>query len=314
MEIYRLQYPDHMTVDSAGPFSMAIGFFDGLHKGHQTVIRAAKDKAEELNMKSAVMTFDPHPSHLFGGGKNKVGYITQFPEKVRVLQSIGIDTLFVVKFDWELASLTPEKFVELFIKGLNVKHVSAGFDFTFGSKGSGTMETMKKLSDGFYDTTTVEKVTDADDKISSTRIRQLLAEGNVEETKRLLGRPFRTSGIVVHGEKRGRLLGFPTANIQVDDETILPVNGVYAVRMIVDGKKYDGVCNVGVKPTFHDPKKAKKSVEVHLIGFEGDLYDKEAAVEWIASIRQEQKFNSVDDLINQIGKDKQTAINLLRVE
>ena len=162
------------------------------------------------------MTFDPHPSHLFGEGKNKVGYITQFPEKVRLLESMGIDTLFIVTFDWALASLSPEQFVNIFIKGLHVMHVTAGFDFTFGSKGAGTMEQMATLADGAFGTTVIDKVTDHDEKISSTRIRQLLAEGNVEETASLLGRPFRTVGIVVHGEKRGRLLGFPTANVLPD--------------------------------------------------------------------------------------------------
>ena len=123
-------------------YSLAIGFFDGLHKGHQTVIEEAKEKAEELGIRSAVMTFNPHPSHLFGDGKNKVGYITHFRRKVRLLRSMGVDTVFVVTFDWELASLSPEQFVDIFIKELGVKHVTAGFDFTFGSKGAGTMEDM----------------------------------------------------------------------------------------------------------------------------------------------------------------------------
>ena len=175
---------------------------------------------------------------------------------------MGIDTLFVVTFDWSLASLTPEQFVDMFMKGLNVKHVTAGFDFTFGSKGAGTMKDMASLAEGFYGTTVVEKVIDEDEKISSTRIRQLLSEGNVEETALLLDRPFRTIGTVVHGEKRGRLLGFPTANILPDTNTILPANGVYAVRFIVEDKIYDGVCSVGVKPTFHSEGAIQAVVEV----------------------------------------------------
>lgn len=311
MEIYHLQYPSHTTIDDKGPFSLAIGFFDGLHKGHQTVIKEAKTKAEQLGIRSAVMTFDPHPSHLFGKGNDKIGYITKYPEKSRLLEEMGIDALFIVTFDWELASLSPERFIEIFIKGLGVKHVTAGFDFTFGSKGAGTMEQMASFSAGVYGTTIIEKVTDSDEKISSTRIRKLLSEGDVEKTASLLGRPFKTIGTVIDGEKRGRLLGFPTANVSIDEETILPANGVYAVLFSVDGKSYNGVCNVGVKPTFHDPGKMRPSVEVHILDFNSDLYGKEVAVNWIARIRAEQKFNSVDELIEQIGKDKETARQLL---
>lgn len=310
MEIYHLQYPSHTTIDDMGPFSLAIGFFDGLHKGHQTVINEAITKAKQLGIRSAVMTFDPHPSHLFGKGKDKIGYITKYPEKSRLLEEMGVDALFIVTFDWELASLSPERFIEIFIKGLGVKHVTAGFDFTFGSKGAGTMEQMAAFSAGDYGTTIIGKVTDADEKISSTRIRKLLSEGDVEKTASLLGRPFRTVGTIIDGEKRGRLLGFPTANVSIDEETILPANGVYAVLFSVDGQSYKGVCNVGVKPTFHDPDIRKPSVEVHVLDYDSDLYGKEVAVDWIARIRAEQKF-SVDELIEQIGKDKETAKRLL---
>ncbi|MDW0115688.1 bifunctional riboflavin kinase/FAD synthetase [Sporosarcina thermotolerans] len=311
MEIYHLQYPQHKTIDDIGPFSLAIGFFDGLHKGHQAVIEEAKKKAEQLGIKSAVMTFDPHPSHLFGDGENKVGYITQYPLKSQYIEEMGIDALFIVKFDQPLSSLSPEQFIEIFIKGLGVKHVTAGFDFTFGSKGAGTMAQMDALSNGDYSTSVIEKVTDSDEKVSSTLIRKLLSEGDVEKTATLLGRSFRTVGTVVDGEKRGRLLGFPTANVLPDDELIIPSNGVYAVKFSLADQIYDGVCNVGVKPTFHDPSVSKTSVEVHLLDFTGDLYGKEVSVDWIARIRDEKKFGSVDELVEQISMDKETAKELL---
>lgn len=311
MEIHTLQYPEK-TESGHGEqqYSLAIGFFDGLHKGHRSVIEEAQRKAKELKILSAVMTFDPHPSHLFGDGTSKVSYITQFPEKVRLLREMGVDTLFVVSFDWALASLSPEQFVDVFIKKLGVKHVTAGFDFTFGSKGAGTMEQMSALANGEYGTTVVEKVTDKVEKISSSRIRQLLKEGNVEEAASLLGRSFRTIGTVVHGEKRGRLLGFPTANVQPVDKPVLPTNGVYAVRFMVDGQTLDGVCNVGVKPTFHEKADAPV-VEVYIPDFEGDLYGKEVAVDWIGHIRPEAKFDSVDALIEQMNKDTQHAKEIL---
>lgn len=311
MEIYHLTYPEKTSIDDKGPFSMALGFFDGLHTGHQTVIGEAVRKAKELGIRSAVMTFDPHPSHLFERGKNKVGYITQYDEKTRLLEEMGVDALFIVKFDWDLASLSPEQFIELFIKGLGVKHVTAGFDFTFGSKGSGTMEQMDSLAGGAYGTTTVEKVKDNDEKISSTRIRKLLAKGDVEKTAALLGRPFRTSGIVVHGEKRGRQLGFPTANISYNEDSIIPSIGVYAVRIEFAGNVYGGVCSVGKKPTFHDSGSMATTVEVHIIDFDDDIYGVEVKVDWITYIRGEVKFSSIDALIQQIGEDKEMARRIL---
>ena len=311
MEIYKLEYPGNIELEKDEKYSLAIGFFDGLHLGHRAVIMDAKKKAKELGIKSAVMTFDPHPSHLFGDGKKKISYITTATEKIRILRSMGIDTLFIVKFDWPLAALKPEEFISIFIKGLGVKHVTAGFDFTFGAKGVGTMEDMARNSDGEYGTTIVEKVTDRNEKVSSTRIRELLTTGNVEETASLLGRQFRTIGKVVDGEKRGRLLGFPTANILPEESSVLPKNGVYAVRISVIGKTFNGVCNIGVKPTFENPLIKKAIVEVHVLDFDGDLYGQEADVDWISYIRDEKKFDSVDALIEQIGKDKIKAIEIL---
>ena len=311
MEIYELKYPDHVTTGKADKYSLAIGFFDGLHKGHQAVIQQAIDKAKELNIRSAVMTFNPHPSHILGGGKNKIGYITPFEEKKSLLSGLGVDTLFIVNFDQQLAALSPEKFVDIFIKELGVHHVTAGFDYTFGSKGAGTMERMAELANGVYGTTVVGKVTDTEDKISSTRIRKLLSNGDVDSAADLLGRRFRTIGVVVDGEKKGRQLGFPTANVLPPEGSILPANGVYAVRFKVEGEIYEGVCNVGVKPTFNNPDIKQAMVEVHVLNFDGDLYGKEVVVEWVEHIRDEKKFESLDALIAQIAKDKETAIGIL---
>ncbi len=311
MDVYELSYPTHITTGKDDHYSLAIGFFDGLHKGHQTVIQEAIQKAKELEVRSAVMTFNPHPSHVLGGGTNKIGYITPFEEKKRLLSEIGVDVLFVVNFDPLLAALSPEEFVAIFIKGLGVAHVTAGFDYTFGSKGAGTMAHMTELSNGFYGTTIIGKVTDTADKISSTRIRKLLSDGDVAAATELLGRNFRTTGTVVHGSKQGRKLGFPTANVLPPEGSILPANGVYAVKFIANGQRYDGVCNIGVKPTFNDPLIKQAVVEVHVIGFEGDLYDQEVSIDWIAHIREEKKFDSLDALIAQIAQDKETTIDIL---
>lgn len=310
MKVYRLRYPDQLQIEPGHDYSLAIGFFDGVHKGHQEVITTAARIADQLEIETAVMTFDPHPSQLFSG-KN-VGYITPLNEKLRLLEDLQVDALFIVSFDWDLASLSPQKFIDIFIKGLGVKHVTAGFDFTFGMKGSGTMRDMQALSDGMYGTTVIEKVTfDEDEKVSSTKVRKLLADGSVEEAAGLLGRPFRTFGEVIHGEKRGRQLGFPTANIHTQEEVIVPANGVYAVRCLIDGEWHAGVCNMGVKPTFHDPEHRLPTAEVHLLDANMDLYGKHVAIDWLYRIRSERKFDSLDALKVQIGKDKQTAMDLL---
>ncbi|GKV67844.1 riboflavin biosynthesis protein [Sporosarcina sp. NCCP-2716] len=311
MEVIKLDAAQSITPIENKEFSLAVGFFDGLHKGHQAVIREAVREAEERQLLPAVMTFDPHPSHLFSKEDRKIGYITPLSEKERLLSDMGIDTLFIVTFDKALADLSPARFVEDVLKKLNVRHVTAGFDFTFGSKGRGTMEDMRQLGEGVFTAATVGKVAMDDEKISSTRIRGLLAEGKVSETAELLGRPFRSVGTVTDGDKRGRLLGFPTANIIPEDDLIVPKNGVYAVRFTVGGTVYDGVCNIGVKPTFDKPEEAKKTIEVNVFDFDGDLYGKEAAVDWIAFIRPEQKFGSIDDLKSQIGTDKETARAIL---
>lgn len=311
MDIFKLRYPSNFPVQSEHQYSLAIGFFDGLHKGHFEVINQAKKTAEEKGLRLAVMTFDPHPSHLFGDGENKVGYITAFEEKSRLLALMGVDTLFVVKFDYPLASLTPAEFVEHFIKKMGIKHITAGFDFTFGRKGAGTMDDMTTLADGEYETTVVGKVSDSADKISSTRIRELLSNGQVKDAALLLGRKFRTTGTVVHGEKKGRELGFPTANVYPAEGSLLPANGVYAVRFLVEDQTYNGVCNVGLKPTFNNPEIKAALVEVHVLDFDGDLYDEKVAVDWIAHIRDEKKFASLEELGTQIGKDKERAYEIL---
>ena len=311
MKVIQLQAAQGIDTIDGKEFALAIGFFDGLHKGHQTVIQKAIEIADEMNVCPAVMTFNPHPSHLFAKGHSKIGYITPLEEKQRILSQMGIDTLFIAKFDHDLASLTPKEFVDSVLNKLAIRHVVAGYDFTFGTKGQGTMDQMKTLSEGKFGTTTIEKIAHDNEKVSSTRIRELLSEGRVSETAELLGRPFRSIGTVVDGDKRGRLLGFSTANIIPGNELIVPENGVYAVRFTVDGTTYDGVCNIGVKPTFDRPDEARKTIEVHVFGFDGDLYGKHATVDWIDYIRSEKKFDSIDMLKSSITRDKETAKKIL---
>jgi riboflavin kinase / FMN adenylyltransferase len=308
MRIIYLNYPNHMKAEEdLGPLSLALGFFDGVHKGHQRVIGEAISRAHEQNIKSAVMTFDPHPSLVLGGRKEEVFYITPLQQKMEILQALGVDVCFIVRFTSEFARLTPEQFIQYFIKELNVVHVTAGFDFSFGNFGKGNMQTMAECSEGAYSVTTIPKQEDGHEKISSTRIRVLLREGDVEQVCRLLGRPFQIVGTVVNGDKRGRTIGFPTANVEPELGTFVPGRGVYAVRIQVQETLYEGVCNIGYKPTFNNPDVKKLSIEVNIFDFNKDIYGEKVTVEWHQRIRDEQKFSGIEELKAQIQRDKETA-------
>lgn len=309
MNVIHLKYPHQLAQEiEKEAYSLAIGFFDGVHKGHQAVIEVAKQKAEQLNIKSAVMTFDPHPSIVLGRRNEKVFYITPLSQKIDTLKNLNIDTVFVVNFTSDFAKLTPEEFIQYFIVNLNVQHVTAGFDFSFGAYGKGNMELMEQLSNGRYGVTIIEKQQDVVEKISSTRIRKALQDGEMEQARNLLGRAFEVPGIVVHGDKRGRTMGFPTANVQAMEGCYIPATGVYAVKILVQNKWYDGVCNVGYKPTFNNPDEKQLSIEVHILNFNKNIYGEEVVVGWYKRIRSERKFNGIDALIEQIELDKQQAI------
>jgi len=313
MKTIHLSYPHHLSDSTiSGPYSLAIGFFDGVHLGHKEVIGKAKEIAKAEGLKLAVMTFDPHPSIVLGQRNEKVFYITPLDQKLELLESMGVETTFIVRFTSDFAQLTPETFVDTFIRQLNVIHVTAGFDFTFGAFGKGDMEVMKDLANGDFQVSVVKKKSDSHEKISSTRIRQALKAGDMERVHELLGRPFQIPGVVVHGDKRGRQIGFPTANIQAKEGSYIPATGVYSVRMLVQEEWVDGVCNVGYKPTFKNPDEKKLTIEVHLFNFDKNIYGEEVFVDWYHHIRDERKFDGIESLKAQIDKDKQTSISFLQ--
>nr|WP_112182704.1 MULTISPECIES: bifunctional riboflavin kinase/FAD synthetase [Paraliobacillus] len=290
----------------------AIGFFDGIHKGHQNVIETAKEIAKRENRKSAVITFSPHPSVVLKKQKKPIHYLTPFTEKKAILEDMGIDVLYIITFNKVLSQLSASEFVSDFIVGLHIKHLVAGFDFTYGYMGKGTITTLKEDAKGKFAVTTIDKLEDEGEKVSSTWIRQLLIDGEVKKINDLLNRPYQTSGIVVQGEKRGRTIGFPTANIAVEADYALPKVGVYAIRASISNQeKVTGMANVGYKPTFHEDNQIDHpTIEVHLFDFEQDIYGKSVRIEWIDFIRDEVKFNGVDQLIDQLKKDEQQIRHL----
>jgi riboflavin kinase / FMN adenylyltransferase len=305
VEVIKLQHPHQIT--NMPELVCALGYFDGVHLGHQKVILEAQQEALRLGIKSAVMTFDPHPSVVLGMSVKHVEYISPLNDKICLLEDLGIDYVIVVNFSTDFAQLLPQEFIDQYIIGLNIKHIVAGFDFTYGKMGKGTMETLPFHSRNQFTHSVIPKLTNEGKKISSTLIRSLILDARVEELFQLLGRFYQTSGIVIHGDKRGRTIGFPTANIKLVSDYLLPPLGVYAVKFQIDNLWYNGVCNIGYKPTFNKEKSLKPSIEVHIFDYNQEIYGLPVTIEWHKFIRKEQKFNGIDKLVEQIQRDKEVA-------
>ncbi|WP_155611012.1 MULTISPECIES: bifunctional riboflavin kinase/FAD synthetase [Paenibacillus] len=311
VEIMNLTYPltKEIIDDNARPQVLAIGQFDGLHLGHASVIESAVRMAASLNLPAAVMTFHPHPKEVMKKGDYD-GYLTPPREKERILESLGVDYVYIVEFNDAFSRVSPQNFVAGVLVPLQIHTAVVGFDFRYGYRGEGDAGMLRELSDNTLEVHTVPPFLIEGEKVSSSGIRRALAEGKVQLAARWLGRRYSIHGTVMHGEKRGRQIGFPTANLKPDEHFVLPAKGVYAVRVSYEGQRLEGVMNVGVKPTFHNDKSAP-SLEIHLFDFTGDLYGKSLSVELVEFIREERRFGSIDELVAQIGKDADTAKNML---
>ncbi|WP_337020199.1 bifunctional riboflavin kinase/FAD synthetase, partial [Oceanobacillus massiliensis] len=303
MRTIELTYPHTLGMEELPKTVSAIGFFDGIHKGHQQVIKTAVNEAANQNMESAVITFHPHPSVVLKKGTQHVKYITPMKQKKELLQNLNVDRLYIIKFNKELSQLSPQEFIDHFIIGLNIKHLVAGFDYSFGHRGQGNMENIREYTRDAFDFTTIDKVALEEEKVSSTRIRELLKAGKIDKANHLLGRPLKFSGIVVRGEQRGRELGYPTANLQLHEDVLLPKRGVYAVRVIYKSEIYEGMANIGTNPTFTEDRQ-DLSVEVNIFDYNNDLYGEELQVEWHRYIREEEKYQSAEALIKQMALDE----------
>ncbi|NBD22420.1 bifunctional riboflavin kinase/FAD synthetase [Paenibacillus glycinis] len=312
MEIISLQYPiaESEAARAALPKTLAIGHFDGVHRGHQNVIAKAISSARAFGLQGAVMTFHPHPKQVLGRSEQYVACLTPLDEKVERFRRLGVDVVYIVQFDLDFAKVSPFDFVGNMLRPLQVKRAVVGFDFTFGAKGAGKPETLWALGEPDIEVDIVEPFMQDGDKVSSSRIREALMNGRPEEAAELLGEPYAVRGVVVQGEGRGRKIGYPTANIQQEDGFLIPRQGVYAIMAETDGQRYSGVLNIGVKPTFHD-NLTEPVMEAHLFDFGGDLYGKTVSVQFIAFLRTEKKFGSIDELIAQIHSDADQAKALL---
>jgi riboflavin kinase/FMN adenylyltransferase len=286
----------------------AIGQFDGLHLGHASVIRKAVALAREQEVPVSVMTFHPHPKEVMKKGDYE-GYLTPLADKQDILADMGVGVLYILSFNEDFSKVSPEAFMTDVLLPLQIRTAVVGFDFRFGYRGAGHEHTLRELGGELMSVHTVPPFELDGEKVSSSGIRRALQAGDLTHASRWLGRPYRIRGTVMDGEKRGRTIGFPTANLKLDDAYVIPVKGVYAVRALVSDRWVSGVMNVGVKPTFHEG--VLTSFEVHLFDFDQQIYGEPVLVELHHYIRPERKFASVDELIAQIGNDAQTAKKLL---
>ncbi|MFW5451593.1 MAG: bifunctional riboflavin kinase/FAD synthetase [Methylophagaceae bacterium] len=296
----------NLSPSSAGCVA-TIGNFDGVHLGHQAVLNQLAMKGDTLGLPAVVITFEPQANEFFSPN-NAPARLSRFREKVEALRCYSIQQLCVLRFNKKLAQMTAEQFIQrLLVEGLNVRYLVVGDDFKFGRDRLGDFTMLQKAGEkqGFQ---VVNMHTFAVDnmRVSSTRIRQALSTGDLVLAEKLLGRPYRMSGRVAHGDKRGRTLGFPTANIHLHRRKV-PLSGVYAVQLYgIAGEPIQGVANVGIRPTVGADKAL---LEVHLFDFDRDIYGEHVQIYFLQKLRNEQKFAGLDDLVAQIKQDCKQAVH-----
>jgi riboflavin kinase/FMN adenylyltransferase len=296
---------------SLGKTWLTIGVFDGVHRGHQKILKALTAGAKANGAVAVVLSFYPHPAAILGRSKD-FKCLSSPDEKADLLDAYGVGVLITHPFSAEIASLSPEAFMGNLQKHLELEKLLVGYDFALGKdrQGNATYLTEMGRKDG-YAVERFEPFLDDDGIISSTRVRDALLDGNVLTANQLLGHPYLLTGKVVHGDGRGRKINIPTANIDVSSEKAIPANGVYACYVYVDGMRHLAVTNIGIRPTF-TPDKAEANIEAHLLDFKGDLYDKILKLEFIAHLRPEKKFSGVEELFTQIHADIKKAREILR--
>jgi riboflavin kinase/FMN adenylyltransferase len=284
-----------------------IGNFDGVHLGHQAVLSQLAIQGDRLNLPAVVITFEPQPNEFFAPDKAPAR-LSRFREKVEALRCYSINQICVLRFNEKLARMSAQSFIEqLLVDGLNVRYLVVGDDFKFGKDRQGDFDLLQQAGKQYsFQVVNMHTFSIAHKRVSSTRIRQALKAGDLEFAEQLLGRPYKMSGRVAHGQKLGRTLGFPTANIHLHRRKV-PLNGVYAIQVFgIEGEPVNGVANVGVRPTVGV---SKALLEVHLFDFNRDIYGEHVQVNFLHKLRDEQKFDGLDALVKQIELDCEQAKN-----
>ena len=290
---------------------LTIGVFDGVHRGHQSLLSKVIAEARERGAASGVLTFRNHPDSVLNPDFNP-RYITSISERLRLIEEIGIDIVVPVKFDKEVAALRAREFTELLRSSLRMRGLVVGPDFAMGHKREGKVDVLESLGAELgFSVSVVELLSDGGDAVHSTSIRKALVQGEVRDAAKKLGRNFSISGTVVEGQKLGRTLGFPTANLEVGQDMAVPGNGIYATLAFVDGERHMAATSIGTRPTF-DGK--GRTIEAFLLGFDKNLYNRQLRLEFVHRLRDELRFDSVDDLLKQMELDVEQTRTLLQAE
>ncbi len=291
-----------------GESLLTIGVFDGVHAGHRYLLKKLQQRAVEKNLLSGVVTFKPHPQSVLHPHE-QLPWLSNLEDRVRAFQELGVNMVAVLTFTPKVAQLSARDFMSLLKKHLKMQGIMVGPDFALGRGQEGNINLLRALGREMkFSVEVILPYTINGEVVSSTLIRQALIQGDVRRVERLMGHYFYLRGKVITSDKRGRVLGFPTANLDIKPQQALPDNGIYATITQVDGKRFPSATNVGTRPTFGE---GKKMVETHLLNYKGDLYGKEIRVEFVQKLRDEQRFPSTEELKVQIEKDVRKVEALL---
>jgi riboflavin kinase/FMN adenylyltransferase len=287
---------------------LTIGVFDGVHAGHRYLLEKLQQRAPEKNLLSGVVTFNPHPQSVLHP-HNQLPWLSNLEDRIRAFQELGINVVAVLTFTPKVAQLSAREFISLLKKHLKMRGIMVGPDFTLGRGQEGNINLLRTLEQEMkFSVEVIPPYTINGEVVSSTLIRQALIQGDMKKIKRLMGRHFYLRGKVITSDKRGRILGFPTANLDIKPQQALPGNGIYATITQVNATRFPSATNIGIRPTFGE---GTKTVETHLLNYKGDLYGKEIKVEFVQKLRDEKRFPSSEELKKQIEKDVRKVEALL---
>lgn len=282
--------------------AIVLGNFDGIHMGHQYLIENLVKEADKEELEPSILLFKNHTKTTINHSENKIQLLTSNEQKLRILEEMGIKIVYTILFNEDIMKLSAEEFVrEILVKKLNVKLVNVGFDYRFGHKAMGDSDYLKELGNKYdFRTNIINPIYIDGEIVSSTKIRNLIKTGEIKKANEFLGRPYSLIGNVIKGDQRGRKMGYPTANIQLSNNCVIPKIGVYESITLIDNKEFKSLTNIGYNPTFNG-KKLK--IENYIIDFNDNIYGKSLEIKFIDFLREDIKFNTVEELINKIRED-----------
>ena len=292
---------------TAGKHAISIGVFDGVHKGHLALVNKMLSEGNTRGLSGGVVTFYPHPVAVIRPDI-EFTYLTSLQNRIELLQTVGVEFVSVLEFDEQLQRVSAKNFCEMLVEESQMELLVVGEDFKLGRNGEGDIKILENIGlELGFEVISVPLVQESTSKVSSTRIREALNSGSMEEVGSLMGHRYQLDGTVVLGDQRGRTIGFPTLNVDIEKDRLIPPNGVYITETFIKNEKYASVTNIGSRPTFTID--SKNHLETHLLDFNEDVYGEHASVEFISRLRNERKFNSGDELVQQIKNDVKNTVD-----